>query len=85
MSVDPGIELGLGLGLGFRLRLYLQLGVGLLLRLGIGLRLWLWSGDKFCNVNDPGIELDDGVCDFEKVLPDQLCPSTIRDLTGSQG
>ena len=28
----------------------------------------------FFNVSDPGIELGDGVCDFEKVLPDQLCP-----------
>ena len=26
-------------------------------------------------MNDPGIELDDGVCDFEKVLPDQLRPA----------
>ena len=26
-------------------------------------------------VFDPGIELGDSVCDFEKVPPDQLCPS----------
>ena len=40
---------------------------GLRLRLAIGLGL----GENF-NVSDPGIELDDGVCDFEKVPPDQL-------------
>ena len=27
----------------------------------------------------------DGLCDFEKVLPDQLCRSAKRDLTGSHG
>ena len=32
------------------------------------------------NVNDLGIELGDGVCDFEKLLPNQLCPSAKRDL-----
>ena len=25
-------------------------------------------------MSDPGIELGDGGCDFEKVPPDQLCP-----------
>ena len=31
------------------------------------------------NVNDSGIEPGDGVGDFEKVPPDQLCPSAKRD------
>ena len=31
------------------------------------------------NMTDAGIELGDGVCDFENVLPDQLCPSAKRD------
>ena len=31
------------------------------------------------NVSDPGIELGDSVCDFEKVLPDQLCPSALKE------
>ena len=31
-------------------------------------------------MSDPGIELGDGVCDFEKVPPDQLCPSAKRGL-----
>ena len=28
-----------------------------------------------CNVSDPGIELDDGACDSEKVLSDYVGPS----------
>ena len=27
------------------------------------------------NASDPGIEVGDSVCDFQKVLQDQLCPS----------
>ena len=27
-------------------------------------------------MNDSGIQLGDGVCGFEKVLPDQVCPSS---------
>ena len=34
---------------------------------------------EFVNMSDLGIELGDGVCDFEKVPPDQLCPSAKRD------
>ena len=29
-------------------------------------------------MSDTGTELGNGVCEFEKVPPDQLCPSTIR-------
>ena len=55
------LELGLELGSGLGSRLWLRFGLGL--------------GEKFFNVNDPGIELGDGVGDFKKELPDQLCPS----------
>ena len=34
---------------------------------------------------DPGIELGDCVCDFEKVPPDQLWPSIRKRLTSSHG
>ena len=36
-------------------------------------------------MSDLGTELGDGVCDFEKVPPDQLCSSAKRRLTGSSG
>ena len=32
-------------------------------------------------MSDPGIELGDGVCDFEKVPPDKLYPSAKKRLT----
>ena len=31
------------------------------------------------SVNNPRIELGDGICDFEKVLPDQRCLRAKRD------
>ena len=31
------------------------------------------------NMNDPGFELGDGVCDFEKVPPDRLCPQVLKE------
>ena len=36
-------------------------------------------------MSDLGIELGDGVCDFEKVPPAQLCPSAKKKLAGSHG
>ena len=53
---------------GHKVALALELELGLGLGLGLGL-----LRENF-NVSDPGIELSDGVCDFEKVPPDQLCP-----------
>ena len=34
-------------------------------------------------MSDAWIELGDGVCDFEQVLLDQLCPSAKKKLTAS--
>ena len=36
-------------------------------------------------VSDPRTELGDSVCDFEKVMPDELCPSAKKRLTGAMG
>ena len=44
-------------------------------RVGVRVRVRI----EVCNVNDPGIELGGGVCDFQKVLPEQLCPRAKRD------
>ena len=53
----------------------LVLGSGLGFGLGLGLGLGL--GENFY-VSDLGIELGDGVCDFEKAPPDQLRPNAKR-------
>ena len=61
MSFLPGLAQGLK-------TLALGLGSGLGLGLGLGLEQFVErrSGDR---------TRVDGVCDFEKVPPDQLCPS----------
>ena len=38
---------------------------------------WVRVGREVLNVNDPGIEVGAGVCDFEKVPPDQLDPRRV--------
>ena len=49
--------------------------VGLLVPLGLGLGL-----DMFFDMNSiRGSNSVDGVCDFESVPPDQLCPGAKRD------
>ena len=44
-------------------------------RVGVGFRV----RREVFNMNHLGIELSDGVCDFQKVPAAQLCPSAKRD------
>ena len=44
-------------------------------RVTVRVRVRIRVRREVINVNDPEIGLGDHVCDFEKVPPDQLCPS----------
>ena len=43
--------------------------------MGVRVEVRVKVGREICNVSDLGIELGDGVCVFERVPPDQPCPS----------
>ena len=75
-GTEGGASLGLWLEVG-RNRLLAVVGRDGVDAVGIGryvrVRPAVTGRKEVFNVNNPGIELADCVCDFEKLLPDQLC------------